>query len=178
MFQWGQTQLDYSRLKNYKTISGEQKTWNRTSWSNATPKYSDNYFWIINENIATDQRDRFYGNVELRYDIMPGLYAMTNVYGDNYTLKINERIAVGSQAQSSFTESIREFTEMNYEGRVHYDKKWDSFSLNAFAGINRRNTTRFGSNAATSGGLIVPNLYSTNNSVDRLLCRLPYLENA
>lgn len=166
MFQWGQTQLDYSRLKNYKTISGEQKTWNRTSWSNATPKYSDNYYWIINENIATDQRDRFYGNVELRYDIMPGLYATTNVYGDNYTLKINERVAVGSQGQSSFTENIREFTEMNYEGRVHYDKKWDSFSLNAFAGINRRNTTRFGSNAATSGGLIVPNLYTTNNSVD------------
>ncbi|GHE32104.1 SusC/RagA family TonB-linked outer membrane protein [Sphingobacterium griseoflavum] len=166
MFQWGQTQLDYSRLKNYKTASGEQKSWNRSSWDDATPKYSDNYYWIVNENTATDQRDRFYGNVELRYDIMPGLYATGNIYGDNYTLKINSQVAVGSQAVSSFTESLREFTEMNYEGRIHFDKKWNVFSLNAFAGTNRRNTTRYSSNAATAGGLIVPNLYTINNSAE------------
>src|SRR5690606_27892568 len=164
MFQWGQTQLDYTRHKNYKTISGEQKPWNRKSWDDATPNYADNYYWIVYENTAQDQRDRFYGNVELRYDIMPGLYATGNIYGDNYTLKINSQVAVGSQGQSGFTESLREFTEMNYEARVHYDKRWETVSLNAFLGTNRRNTTRHASNAATAGGLIVPNLYTINNS--------------
>lgn len=164
MFQWGQVQLDYDRLKNYKTSLGEQKTWNRTAWNNATPKYSDNYYWIVNENIATDQRDRFYGNVELKYDIAPGLYATGNIYGDNYTLKITERTAVGSQPVSEYLENIREFTEMNYEARVHYDKKWEDFSLNAFIGTNRRNTTRALNNTSTNGGLIVKDLYSISNS--------------
>ncbi|OOG16061.1 SusC/RagA family TonB-linked outer membrane protein [Sphingobacterium sp. CZ-UAM] len=164
MFQWGQTQLDYTRLKNYKTITGAQKSWNIKSWNDPTPNYSDNHYWIINENISKDQRDRFYGNVELRYDIAPGLYATGNIYGDNYTLKINEQVAVGSLSTSSFSEAIREFMEMNYEGRVHFDKKWDKFSLNSFVGANRRNTTTHRSSAATAGGLIVPGLYSINNS--------------
>src|SRR5690606_26426814 len=44
------------------------------------------------------------------------------------------------------------------------DKTWDDFSFNAFVGSNRRNTTRHTSDAATAGGLIVPNLYTINNS--------------
>jgi TonB-linked SusC/RagA family outer membrane protein len=164
MFQWGQVQLDYDRLKNYKTISGVQKSWNIKSWDDPTPNYSDNHYWIVNENIATDQRDRFYGNVELRYDIKPGLYATGNIYGDNYTLKIKEQVAVGSVAVSSFSEATREFLEMNYEGRIHFDKKWDKISLNSFVGTNRRNTSTDRISASTAGGLIVPNLYTINNS--------------
>ncbi|MBD1420804.1 SusC/RagA family TonB-linked outer membrane protein [Sphingobacterium chuzhouense] len=165
MFQWGQNQLDFSRLKNYKTISGAQKSWNIRSWNDPIPNYADNHYWIVYENIATDQRDRFYGNIELKYDIMPGLYATGNIYGDNYTLKINQRVAEGSVATSAFEEDIREFTEMNYEARVHFDKNWDAFSLNAFVGTNRRNTTQFWSDAGTAGGLVVPNLYTINNSL-------------
>src|SRR5690606_26537923 len=112
----------------------------------------------------TDQRDRFYGNVELRYDIKPGLYATGNIYGDNYTLKIKEQVAVGSVAVSSFSEATREFLEMNYEGRIHFDKKWDKISLNSFVGTNRRNTSTDRISASTAGGLIVPNLYTINNS--------------
>lgn len=165
MFQWGQNQLDYHRLKNYKTKDGIQKSWNIKSWDDPTPNYSDNHYWIVNENFSTDQRDRFYGNVELRYDIMPGLYATGNIYGDNYTLKINERTAVGSLAVSKFSEAIHEFMEMNYESRLHFDKKWDRFSVNSFVGVNRRNKTTYRSDASTAGGLIVPNLYSLNNSM-------------
>lgn len=167
MFQWGQTQLDYNRLKNYKTATGQQKSWNIKSWDDPTPNYSDNHYWIINENTSADQRDRFYGNVELRYDIAPGLYATGNIYGDNYSLKITEQVAVGSLSTSSYSEAIREFLEMNYEGRIHFDRKWDQFSLNTFVGTNRRNTTTHRSSAATAGGLIVPGLYSINNSLQR-----------
>src|SRR5699024_9593111 len=53
MFQWGQTQLDYSRLKNYKTITGAQKSWNIKAWNDPTPNYADNHYWIVNENLAT-----------------------------------------------------------------------------------------------------------------------------
>lgn len=164
MFQWSQRQLDFNRLKNYKTASGEQKTWNRSSWDDATPKYSDNFYWTIYENISRDVRNRTFGNVELKYDFLPGLYAVANIYGDNYDLRIDSRVAVGSQGTSSYQESIRQVREMNYEGRLHYDKTWSKYSLISFVGMNRRNSDRYGSNGATAGGLIAPGLYSLGNS--------------
>lgn len=171
MFQWGQTQLDYKRLKNYKTNTGEQKAWNRSAWNDPIPKYSDNYYWIINENTARDQRDRVYGNVELKYDFLPGLYATGNIYADNYTLRINSQVAIGSQAISEYQEELHEVTEMNYEARVHFDRTWDKFSLHSFLGTNRRNIDRYNSYAGTSGGLIVPNLYSIANSAQQASIR-------
>lgn len=167
LYQWGQVQLDYGRLRNYKTSTGEQKSWNRTAWNNATPKYSDNPYWILYENTSKDQRDRFYGNFELKYDILPGLYAVGNIYGDNTTLNISSIVAEGSQAQAGFSESTRDKTEMNYEGRLHLDKKWGDFSVNAFAGVNRRHEMYTSLSANTNGGFIVPGLYTINNSAQQ-----------
>ncbi|MFV0220548.1 SusC/RagA family TonB-linked outer membrane protein [Empedobacter falsenii] len=163
-YQWGQRNLDFAALKNYKNSLGEQLSWNRTSWSNATPLYSDNPYWIIYENTSNDRRDRFYGNVKLKYDILPGLYATGAVYGDHYNLKIEERVAVGSQATSGYQKNLRAFTEMNYEGRLNFDKKWDAISLSAFAGLNRRHVNTDSTTGATNGGLTVPGLYSLSNS--------------
>lgn len=163
-YQWGQRNLDMNRLKNYKLEDGTQRTWNRVSWSNGTPYYSDNPYWSIYENTSDDLRNRFFGNVKLRYDILPGLYAQGAVYGDHYNLTIEERVAVGSQATPSYTKTERGFTEMNYEGRLHYDKKWDRFSVSAFAGVNRRHVEQSMMYGATSGGLIVSGQYNINNS--------------
>ncbi|WP_322970790.1 TonB-dependent receptor domain-containing protein [Faecalibacter sp. LW9] len=167
MFQWGQRQLDYNRLKNYKLTNGAQRTWNRTSWDDATPLYSDNPYWTVYENTSKDRRDRFFGNVEFKYDIAPGLYALAAVSGDTYDMTISERVAVGSQAQSSYKETYRKFTEMNYEGRVHYNKNWGDFSLNSFVGVNRRHVTASLLHSETAGGLLVPGLYTITNSIDK-----------
>ncbi|MDH0673701.1 SusC/RagA family TonB-linked outer membrane protein [Empedobacter sp. GD03861] len=166
MFQWGQRQLDYNQLKDYKLANGNQRSWNRTSWDDATPAYSDNPYWVVNENTSKDKRDRFYGNVEFKYDIAPGLYAIANVMGDTYDMQISERVAVGSQAMSKYSEAYYKFTEMNYEGRLHFDKKWGDFSLNAFAGVNRRHKTQSRLSSSTNGGLVVPNYYFIGNSLD------------
>lgn len=166
MFQWGQRQLDYNQLKDYKLANGNQRSWNRTSWDDGTPAYSDNPYWVVNENTSKDKRDRFYGNVEFKYDIAPGLYAIANVMGDTYDMQISERVAVGSQAMSKYSEAYYKFTEMNYEGRLHFDKKWGDFSLNAFAGVNRRHKTQSRLSSSTNGGLVVPNYYFIGNSLD------------
>lgn len=166
MFQWGQRQLDYNKLKDYKLANGNQRSWNRTSWDDGTPAYSDNPYWVVNENTSKDKRDRFYGNVEFKYDIAPGLYAIANVMGDTYDMQISERVAVGSQAMSGYGEDYYKFTEMNYEGRLHFDKKWGDFSLNSFVGVNRRHRTSSRLSSSTNGGLVVPNMYFITNSLD------------
>jgi TonB-linked SusC/RagA family outer membrane protein len=163
-FQWGQRQLDFNELKDYKLANGQQRSWNRIAWDDATPNYSDNPYWIIYENTSEDIRNRLYGNAKLTYNFTPELYAVGNVYGDTYSLQINEQVAIGSQATSSFTTNARTLTDFNYEGRLHYDKKFDKFSVNSFIGANRRSYNFSRVTGATVGGLVIPNIYNTSNS--------------
>ncbi|USL96063.1 SusC/RagA family TonB-linked outer membrane protein [Riemerella anatipestifer] len=163
-FQWGQRQLDMAALRDYKMPNGRQRPWNRTSYLNPTPKYSDNPYWTVYENTADDRRNRFYGNFGLKYEIAKGLYATGNVYGDTYSLEIQQRQAVGSQAQSYYQIVQRNFTEFNYEGRLHYDTKFlNDFSVSSFVGVNRRENKYSSLAGQTNGGLVVPGLYNLGN---------------
>lgn len=165
-FQWGQRQLDFNVLKDYRLADGTQRSWNRIAYDNATPNYSDNPYWIINENTSNDKRNRLYGNAKLTYNITPELYVVGNVYGDSYSLNINERVAVGSQAQASFETTTRTLTDFNYEGRIHYDKRFNKFSINSFVGTNRRSYNYGYVSGKTIGGLTLPNQYNLSNSAE------------
>lgn len=166
-FQFGQTQLDYNRLRDYKLPDGTQRTWNRISVENGTPRYTDNPYWIINESYAEDKRSRWFGNVGAKYNFTDDFYITGKIYLDQYDFRVATRIAEGSQAQSQYYEADRDFTEINYEAILHYDKKFfdDILSLNAFVGGNKRDTEFKSLIGQTQGGLVVPNIYNLNNSV-------------
>lgn len=166
-YQWGQRQLDMSKLRDYKLASGSQRTWNRTAWNDATPYYSDNPYWTIYENISTDKRNRFYGSAGLTYDILPNLYATGKVYADIYSQNNSNRVAIGSQAVSGYSLFTRNLTEFNYEGRVHWNPEIsDDWSVQTFVGANRMNLKRGDLSGATRGGLVIPNFYNLKNSVN------------
>ncbi|PVW17067.1 SusC/RagA family TonB-linked outer membrane protein [Marixanthomonas spongiae] len=166
LYQFGQTQLDYERLKKYKLPNGRQRTWNRTAFNDPTPRYTDNPYWTLYENTSEDKRSRWYGNLGLQYNITDELYVVSKVYADTYNLRISERTAIGSQAPSSYSESDRNFEEINYEARLHYDNKFfdDKLSLNTFVGTNRRDNEFHRLNGNTRGGLATPGIYNLNNS--------------
>lgn len=168
LYQFGQTQLDYERLKKYKLPDGSQRTWNRTAFDDATPRYTDNPYWTLYENTAEDKRTRWYGNVGMQYNITDDLYATGKIYADTYNLRISERTAFGSQAVSGYTESDRNFEEINYEARLHYDTNFfdDKVSLNTFVGTNRRDVEFHRINGNTRGGLATPGIYNLTNSVN------------
>lgn len=168
-FQWGQRQLDYNELKDYKLANGDQRTWNRKSFDDATPNYSDNAYWTINENTSEDKRNRLFGNAKLTYNITDDLYVVGNLYADTYTFRVSERVAIGSQAQSSYTDQTRTLSDFNYEGRVHFDKKIGKFSVNSFLGANRRNYSFNSIRGESVGGLVLPGLYNLSNSSEQAL---------
>lgn len=168
-YQFGQRNLDFDKLKDYKLADGSQRTWNRTSWNNATPKYSDNPYWTINENTSDDSRHRFFGNAGLTYNFDKNFFIVGKVYADTYTQNISSRVAVGSQAISNFTLQKRTVSEFNYEGRAHYNKNFGDFSLNTFAGFNIRDNKMSWLNGTTVGGLIIPGLYNLNNGTENSL---------
>ncbi|PLX22332.1 MAG: SusC/RagA family TonB-linked outer membrane protein, partial [Marinilabiliales bacterium] len=165
-FQWGQRQLDYDKLRDYKNDDGTQRAWNRIAWDDATPMYSDNPYWTAYENYPEDTRDRFYGNVNLAYQITEDLSVNGGVYGDTYTFYTRERISVGSQAQDLYREIVRNRSEYNYELRLNYDKELGDVNLGLIAGGNRRDVRYDRNNGVTSGGLIVPGIFSLTNSND------------
>ncbi|HBT70863.1 MAG TPA: SusC/RagA family TonB-linked outer membrane protein, partial [Lysinibacillus sp.] len=166
-YQWGQRQLDFSKMKDYKLSNGMQRSWNRTAWNNGEPYYSDNPYWTINENVSNDRRNRFYGSAGMTYNILPNLFAVGKIYADIYSQDNDNRVAIGSQAVSGFSTFKRNFTEFNYEGRLHWNPEIsEDFSLQTFVGANRRNLKRSDLNGATRGGLIIPNFYNLKNSVN------------
>jgi len=165
-FQWGQRQLDYERMKEYKWPSGEQRTWNRIAWDNPTPKYSDNSYWTQYENYNTDLRNRFIGSLSLAWEIVDDLVLKGSAYGDYYNFILTERMAVGSQGTPWYYEANRQNYEYNFESILSYNKQFDSFGISALAGANKRIERYDFLRAQTSGGLVVPGVYNIKNSAD------------
>ncbi|GAF05044.1 SusC/RagA family TonB-linked outer membrane protein [Saccharicrinis fermentans] len=166
-FQWGQRQLDMDKLKNYANPDGTNRTWNRTSASDATPKYSDNPYWTAYKNYQDDDRTRIFGTVGGKINLTDYLSASGNVYLDTYTFNARERVAIGSQAQSMFKQVQRQAIETNYEGKLNFQKRFGDLDVLGFVGgnIRKENYSRF--EGETDGGLVIDGLYNLNNSANQ-----------
>jgi len=163
--QWGQRQLDMGIMSNYVNPDGTQRVWNRNSWEDPTPAYSDNPYWTRNRNYQDDERNRLFGNIGVILTPMEGLSIQGKWNLDYYNLTEMERNAVGSQAISSYSEATREFRETNLEliANYHFDLGED-LSVNLMAGANKRHRMYNRMTSNTNGGLIIPGLYKISNS--------------
>ncbi len=167
-FQWGAVQVDYQKLKNYKRADGTQILWNRSGYQN-TPageaaKFIDNPYWSAYESYLDENRDRFYGNVGLVYDVNSWLKISGKVNADVYQYQYQDRIAVYSRTQSQYQEYFNNFSEFNYELLASVNKSWGDISLNVNAGGNLMSQKRRISDAVTQGGLIIPEYYNLKNA--------------
>jgi len=165
--QWGQRQLDMERLKNYKNPDGSQRVWNRTAWDDPTPLYSDNPYWTRYENFNEDSRDRFFGNVGLVWNITDYLSASAKANKDYYVFRTQDRVAIGSQALSSYKEVVRNSSEDNYEFMLNFNKDIATdLNLSAMFGGNYRQNDYYRNTMETQGGLVLPGLFTATNSKD------------
>lgn len=166
MWQWIQTSIDYKDLEDYLNPDGSQRTWNRTAWNDPTPKYTDNPYWTVHKNYQSDRRDRVYGNAGLNLQILPWIKLTGRVGMDFYKMYNEERMAVGSQAQSAYVLEARTNMETNSELFLTIEKRFaeDKFGIAAIIGANRLDRKYWLNGGETSGGLVVPNLYHLSNS--------------
>ncbi len=163
--QWGQRQLDMEEMKAYLNPDGSQRTWNRTAWDDPTPVYSNNPYWSRYKDYQDDQRNRYFGNVGLSYQLCPSLRLQGKVNADYYNFRVRERIAIGSAFLSSYIETLRENTEINSELMAFFNKNLtEKISLNATAGLNQMTRKYFRNGGATQGGLVLAGLYTLANS--------------
>jgi len=166
--QWGQRQLDMGVMSNYVNPDGTQRVWNRSSWDDPTPAYSDNPYWTRYRNYQDDERNRLFGNVGILLTPMEGLSIQGKWNLDYYSLVEMERNSMGSQAQSSYDENRREFMETNAEVIATYSfKATEALSVNLMAGANNRHKEYQRMTSNTNGGLIIPELYKITNSINK-----------
>ncbi|MBO9613485.1 MAG: SusC/RagA family TonB-linked outer membrane protein [Dyadobacter sp.] len=140
--QWGQRQIDFNKMKEYELPDGTQLTWNRSSWFNPTPRYSNNPYWVRHKNYETDGRTRFFGNLAANYKLAEGLTAELKYMTDTYFETQEERVAIGSQYTPQYWLSKYGHLENNIQGLLSYNKLFTSdFSWNANVGVNRMTRT-------------------------------------
>lgn len=166
--QWYQTNVDIQEQKEAYFRNQKNITWN---WSDPStlaglkPIYTDNYYWTVYQNYEQDSRTRVFGNVSLDYKATNWLSFLGRISVDNYTELQEERIAVGSQAVPFYSRFDRTYNETNYDLMANVDKQLSSdFNLKAVLGTNLRRNNLQSMYNTTSGGLIVPGLYSIANS--------------
>lgn len=174
MVQWFQRNVDMNRLKNYKYADGTFLNWNLNRpnattglITNFNPLYWNNPFFEVYENPTNDSRDRFFGDVGVTYQLLPGLKISGFARGDMFIQNIEEKTAVGGRRISAYSVGKYQNKELNYEFLAQYNKSWGDLTLDASLGGNiykRRYTEIL---QATQGGLSSPGFYNIEASIDR-----------
>ena len=177
--QWWQTQLDIERLENNQDNGlGQQYTWNPVGpivdpdtkqlveW-NANPNYFDNPYWVRNNYLQEDVRNRLFGNANLSYQLTEDLSIATQFSTDWYQFSIREGTPLRSVDLSSYSETERKFQETNMDVRLNYIKDInDDVSITAFVGANRMKSLSSRTSISTNGGIVVDKFFNIANSGD------------
>ncbi|WP_420580269.1 SusC/RagA family TonB-linked outer membrane protein [Reichenbachiella sp.] len=182
---WHQRQLDLSRMEKWKNDDGIQRAWNRNGPTDPNPAYWDNPYWTRNENIQNDERDRIYGKYELTYKALDWL-SITGRAGIDQTKYTREwKIAKGGVVEYVGRGAFpgywvgRDFEkQQNYDLFASFEKYFDDskFSLGGMLGANWRQQNWERAYLGTSDGLVMPNVYSINNSVNDIIGYDDYIQ--
>jgi TonB-linked SusC/RagA family outer membrane protein len=172
--QWFQRNLDMNRMKNYKYEDGTFLHWNLRrpdsetgEIANLSPLYWDNPYFNAYENTSNDYRDRFFGDVGLRYKVLPELELSAFIRSDMFTQNIESRTAFGGKRLPAYSVGKFQNKEMNYEFLAQYNKKFGEFSLNANLGGNIYDRRYSYLSMSTVGGLSAPGFFNIDASIDR-----------
>lgn len=170
--QWFQRNIDINRLRNYKYADGTILNWNVNPTSagiitNNKPSDWNNPFFDAYENLNNDNRDRFFGDVNLAYQVLPELKLSGFVRSDMYIQNISHQEALGGRLSDGYSVGKYQNAENNYEFLGQYSKTWSDLSVNLNVGANLLTQHYTYNSHATVGGLSSPGFYSIEASIDR-----------
>ncbi len=162
-FIWFGRQVDTRLLRNYKDANGNDYNWNHSYYSNP--------YWLQYENTVAQQRNRFFGNARLSYQVLNWLTANLRIGTDSYTDRRKYKVAYGTNGTpyGSYTEDAYNVNETNGEFTLNATRKLSKdLSLDVLAGGNIR-TNQIENNYQQAPRLAVKDLYTLNNSRDPVI---------
>lgn len=174
--QWWQTNVDVYDQRDLYNMSQQNYTWNIQSPDDLRPAYWNNPYFQRYQNYSYDTRDRFAGNLSLSYDLTPHINVLARVGTDGYNMRMEERKAVGSvpelmgfgrtsdEQPSGFAVMNIKQAETNYDFIATYKNDFGDFNLTGILGSNINIQDYYSNSQSTSGGLLIPGLYTVSNS--------------
>ena len=188
--QWFHRNIDMDimkELRGLRTPDGVYASWNHASPATFNPGnprafYAGNYWynfytWYDLTNL-TNQRDRFYGDVSLTYNItndlrIKGTYRkqQNNIWSeDKFSSDLNlsglQTTGNEPRAKGFYSTDQSYSNRQNVELIASYNKQIKDFSVDVNAGVDFFKWTSKSNGAFTNNGLNVPNLYTIANSRD------------
>lgn len=164
---YGNQGIMYTLLWNYTNVD---LNWLKDYWAEKDVKqnklfsWGDNPFFIAHENINGFDKNRLIANINTTYKITPELSLMMRVGRDGFS---DGRVSRRPWSAVRFpTGMYREqninFSEINKDFLLTYNKRFDDISLVLSAGANRmdqsiKNSIIFGN------GLTIPGIYTLGN---------------
>ncbi len=178
--QWWQTQLDTEKLKNTTLTDGTQNTWNAQGpqrdaddnllFYDPTPTFFDNPYWVRDNFLQEDTRNRLYGNFNATLNLGEGLDLIGRAGMDFYQFAVREGIPLGSADTPEYRENDRRFQETNFELRLAYNKNFgDNLSFNGSIGGNRMRQLQQRTTIESVGGLSLDGFFNIDNSASSAL---------
>ncbi|MFC7444675.1 MULTISPECIES: SusC/RagA family TonB-linked outer membrane protein [Mesoflavibacter] len=165
--QWWQVNVDVAEQEQAYFATGDNITWNPNSSTDLSPIYSDNPYWTFYENYQTDERNRYFGNLVLDYEINDWLSVLGRFTFDTYSELQEERTNVGSANVSSYSRYNNNVSEYNYDLILNFNRDLtEKLNLDGNLGFNLRVNERNSIFAQTNGGLNLAGLYALSNSVN------------
>ncbi len=166
--------MDVERLKNTTRADGSQHTWNPAGvnvdadnnflFFDPTPFFFDNPYWVRENFLQEDTRNRFIGKAAINIKLAEGLSLIGSLGNDWYQTSARAGIPIQSVETSLYREDEIRFKETNLETRLNYNKQFEDYSLTAFVGGNRMRQLYRSTFAQTSGGLSLDKFYNISNS--------------
>lgn len=182
--QWWQTNVDVLALRDayFRNVANASEannygniTWNPYDSKDIKPIFWNNPYFQSYENYPTDKRNRSFSIASLTYDITDNINVMGRVSYDRSDLSIENRLAVGSLAQtfgaagnnaeSGYGRQDVFQTETNYDLIGNYKFNiTDNINVSGILGGTVRRNYYNSIYATTEGGLVLRGIYSLANS--------------
>lgn len=135
-----------------------------------TNVYFNNPYWLQYRKTNDMDKNRLTGSMNLKYDITDWLYIQGAVQRDGFNLEFKQVQPIGAAADPSgwMTEYSRNFSEINLNYLLAFNKEFRDWSVGATLGGNRQRTINK-QYTPTDGGrpFVVDGLWSVNNLTDR-----------
>lgn len=153
------TSIDIRTLAPGVDSRGYESLWNDNV-------YAQNPYFATNYVRNTDDRNRFMGSFNLRYNLTDNLYAKARLGTDYNQLKFwqIEPTGIAYNTRGSLSQSERKITETNAELIIGYTKEIGDYSVNAFVGGNQMSKVSEGT-GISGGQFNVPFNYFPSNLI-------------
>ncbi len=167
--QWYQVNVDLKEQEEAYLSTLTNATWNATSATNTKPKYFDNPYWVLHENFQTDERNRVFAKAQAQYKFSNHFNLVARFGADSYSDLQEERKAVGSLDLAYYKKYLRTFEQYTTDLILNYNFDFsDHIDVHGLIGAGSKNTRINSTSLSTNGGLILPGIYSLDNSASLL----------